>query len=96
MLDLILHRDRRGVLQAPAMRRPSGPLKVALWIAGTRMLVLAAMVVGTYFHRPASEWPAHEGDLYYRQVPIRALDVWGRWDTDFYLGIARDGYPALH
>jgi len=78
------------------MRRPSGPLKVALWIAGTRLFVLAAMVLGTYFHRPAAEWPAHEGELYYRQVPVRALDVWGRWDTDFYLGIARSGYPALH
>jgi len=78
------------------VRAPSGPLKVALWIAGTRLLAEVAMVLGTYWHRKEpGYWPAQEGSLFYRQVPIRALDVWGRWDTDFYLDIARNAYPPL-
>lgn len=52
------------------------------------------MVLGTYWHRP-SGWPFQEGSLLYQQVPVRALDVWGRWDTEFYLGIAQNAYPPL-
>ena len=78
------------------MRTPQGPWKVALWIAGTRLLAEVAMVLGTYWHRSEpGTWPHQAGDLFYRQVPIRALDVWGRWDTDFYLAIARNAYPPL-
>lgn len=78
------------------MRTPQGPWKVALWIAGTRLLAEVAMVLGTYWHRSEpGTWPHQAGDLFYRQVPIRALDVWGRWDTDFYLDIARNAYPPL-
>jgi hypothetical protein len=60
---------------------------VALWIAGTRLLAEVFMVLGSYWPRP-NAW-------FYRQVSIRALEVWGRWDTEFYLGIAQNGYPPL-
>lgn len=75
----------------------SGARTLALWLVGTRLLVDASMVAGTYFHRTddPSYWHGQSGSLHYRQVPIRALDVFGRWDTDFYLGIARNGYPPL-
>lgn len=75
----------------------SGARTLALWIVGTRLLVDASMVAGTYFHRTddPNYWYGQSGSLHYRQVPIRALDVFGRWDTDFYLGIARGGYPPL-
>ena len=83
-------------MERPTNQPLRGPLQVLLWIAGTRLLAEVAMVLGTYWHRrEPGTWPFQEGSLFYRQVPIRALDVWGRWDTDFYLGIARNGYPPL-
>src|SRR5207248_2077897 len=68
-----------AVLQAPAVRMPgplrlpSGLLQISLWIAGTRLLALVAMIAGTYFHRPEPDaWHGREGTLVYRQVPYRA------------------------
>jgi hypothetical protein len=71
--------------------------RLLLWVLGTRVVAGVAMVLGSFF--PAAKddptgWLGHDGDFYWRQVPIRVLDVWGRWDTFFYWGIARDGYPA--
>ncbi len=69
--------------------------RLAFYVVGTRLLALAAMVAGSYWPRPQDDlhWVAHEGPFYWQQVPWRVLDVWGRWDTSFYLSIARDGYP---
>jgi hypothetical protein len=63
---------------------------------GTRLLALAAMVAGSYRPRPDDDlhWIGHQGDFFWDQVPIRVLDVWGRWDTMFYWAIARSGYPS--
>jgi hypothetical protein len=69
-------------------------VRLALMAVGSRLLALAAMVAGSYFPRPDDDlhWVGHEGGFYWDQVPIRVLDVWGRWDTMYYLSIARDGY----
>jgi hypothetical protein len=32
----------------------------------------------------------------WQQVPIRWLDIWGRWDTMYYLSIAQSGYPSSY
>jgi hypothetical protein len=71
--------------------------RVALWILLTRALALAAMVLGTYWPVPPDglHWIGQEGSLWFQQVPWRVLDVWGRWDTAFYLEIAGSGYPPL-
>ena len=68
-----------------------------LWFLGSRALALVAMVAGSYRPRPHDElhWVGNDGTFFWDQLPIRALDVWGRWDTAFYWHIARFGYPAL-
>jgi hypothetical protein len=69
--------------------------RLALMAVGSRLLALAAMVAGSYFPRPDDDlhWVGNEGGFFWDQVPIRVLDVWGRWDTMFYWHIARFGYP---
>lgn len=67
--------------------------RVGLWLLATRLLAELAMVAGTFWPAPGGGWVGHEGSLFYRQVPSRWLDVWGRWDTSFYLDIAAKGYP---
>jgi len=72
--------------------------RLALMVVGSRLLALAAMVAGSYRPRPEDDlhWIGHDGDFYWDQIPIRVLDVWGRWDTmKFYLPLAEHGYPAL-
>lgn len=67
-------------------------------LLGSRLLALIAMVAGSYRPRPDDDlhWVGNDGTFFWDQVPIRVLDVWGRWDTMFYWHIAREGYPALH
>jgi hypothetical protein len=63
---------------------------------GSRLIALGAMVAGSYFPRPDDDlhWVGHDGAFYWDQLPVRVLDVWGRWDTMFYWHIARFGYPG--
>ncbi len=70
-------------------------VRLAVYLVGTRLLALLAMVAGSYWPRPHDDlhWVGNEGSFFWQQVPSRVLDVWGRWDTAFYLSIARDGYP---
>ena len=35
-------------------------------------------------------WVGNEGAFFWQQVPYRVLDVWGRWDTSFYVSIGID------
>lgn len=71
-------------------------LRIAAWLVGTRALVTTAMVAGTWFpKRDPTFWFGRAGDFFFKQVPIRWLDVWGRWDSDFYVAIARSGYPGF-
>ncbi len=64
----------------------------------SRLIALGAMVAGSYWPRPDDDlhWIGTDGHgFFWDQVPLRVLDVWGRWDTMFYWHIARFGYPAL-
>ncbi len=77
------------------MALPSPFKRVALWLLGTRLLAWAAMVVGSYYPAPNPPFPWHEdGSFKWLLVPHRLLDVWGRWDSAFYVSIAEQGYPA--
>lgn len=72
--------------------------RLALMVVGSRLLALIAMVAGSYRPRPDDDlhWVGNDGTFFWDQVPIRLLDVWGRWDTmKFYLPLATDGYPPL-
>lgn len=71
--------------------------RLALLLIGSRLIALVAMVAGSYRPRPDDDlhWVGNEGDFFWDQVPIRVLDVWGRWDTMFYWHISRAGYPPL-
>jgi len=71
--------------------------RLALMLVGSRVLALMAMVAGSYRPRPDDDlhWIGNDGAFFWDQVPIRWLDVWGRWDTMFYWQIAKGGYPAL-
>jgi hypothetical protein len=72
-------------------------LRLTLWVVGTRLLAELAMVAGSYRPRPDDDlhWVGVQDGLFYDQVPIRWLDVWGRWDSSYYWKLARGGYGAL-
>ncbi|HEX8537390.1 MAG TPA: mannosyltransferase family protein [Cystobacter sp.] len=72
--------------------------RLAAWLVGTRLWVLGWMVLGTFFTRgpPRVHWAGGDEHFRWMYLPVRALDVWGRWDTMFYLDLARDGYPTPH
>lgn len=73
--------------------------RLALMVVGSRLLALVAMVAGSYRPRPDDDlhWIGNDGAFFWDQVPIRWLDVWGRWDSMmFYVPIAQGGYPPLH
>jgi len=59
----------------------------------SRVMLLLAAWFGRYFPRDMRYPNADAVARGWENVPWRALDVWGRWDTAYYLGIARDGYP---
>jgi hypothetical protein len=69
--------------------------RLFIWVLGSRLLALGAMVAGSFWPRPHDDlhWVANDGTFYWQQVPWRVLDVWGRWDTSFYVSIANEGYP---
>ena len=71
--------------------------KLALWLIGTRALALAAMVLGSFWPAPKDDlhWIGQDGSLWFQQVPWRVLDVWGRWDTAYYLQLSAEGYQPL-
>lgn len=72
--------------------------RLALYYVASRVLAGAAMVAGTFWPHADDDlhWIGNEGAHYWDQVPVRVLDVWGRWDTMFYWHIARFGYPPAH
>ena len=79
--------------EEPGGRRAA---RLALWFVFTRAWAGAAMVVGTFYTRGLDRYPYWEGEdagFRWQQVPVRVLDVWGRWDTMFYRLIAEGGYP---
>jgi Mannosyltransferase (PIG-V) len=66
------------------------------WLGGTRLWSYGFMVLGSYFQTPAPHynWAGQTPDgLWYQHVPNRWLDVFGRWDSMFYVDIATRGYP---
>lgn len=63
------------------------------YLAGTRLLCEIAGVVGTYFPRRSMDWLGESDGLLYKHLPVRALDLWARWDANFYVDLARNGYP---
>lgn len=70
--------------------------RLTVMAVASRLLALAAMVAGTYFPRPDDDlhWIGNDGHFFWDQLPVRVLDVWGRWDTMYYWSIARFGYPG--
>jgi hypothetical protein len=71
--------------------------RLTAWLVGTRLWVFGWMVLGTFFTRPPPRvrWAGEEDGFRWMHLPVRVLDIWGRWDTMFYLDIARNGYSAL-
>ncbi len=56
------------------------------------------MLAGSAFQRPPEKypfWSGTDGALHFQHVPNRLLDVFGRWDTMFYVDIATRGYGPL-
>lgn len=66
------------------------------WLGGTRLWSYGFMILGSHFQapRPRYNWAGQAPDgLWYVHVPNRWLDVFGRWDSTFYIDIATRGYP---
>jgi hypothetical protein len=81
------------------MALQSRATRLVLWALGTRLLIAAAMILGTYASRPWPRYPYWIGEangFRWQQVPFRLLDIWGRWDTMYYLSIAEGGYPSSY
>lgn len=72
-------------------------LWIAAWFAGTRLWSYAFMVLGSHWQLPQERyafWAGQAADgLWYQHVPNRWLDVFGRWDSMYYVDIATRGYP---
>jgi hypothetical protein len=83
-------RYRRGVLRRLRRALPASPAlttflwsRLALWAAA----LLALLVFVPNRHPRADEWDSERlHELGY------GIDVWARWDSDWYLLIAREGY----
>lgn len=83
---------------SPARRQFVGAawfwLDVLVPFAISRAVLLLAAWFGRYFPREPRYPDAEALARGWAFVPWRALDVWGRWDTSYYLRIAQDGYPT--
>lgn len=70
---------------------------IAAWFAATRLWSYAFMVLGSFWQHGQDRyafWAGQAPDgLWYQHVPNRWLDVFGRWDSMFYVDIATRGYP---
>lgn len=62
--------------------------------AASRLVLLLAAWFSRAFPRDALYPDAASVARGWSFVPWRALDVWGRWDTSYYLDIAQRGYGA--
>src|SRR5689334_2831616 len=73
----------------------SSSARIALYAIGSRLWVWAFLLAGSYFPKPSDEyWIGQAGNLRWRNVPVRLLDVFGRWDSSFYVEIATQGYSG--
>jgi hypothetical protein len=86
--------DATGLEEAAPARTG---LRLVLFAAvGTRLMVVACMLAGTYFTREGYRfWSGTAEGQRWAYVPIRWLDAFGRWDTWFYLRIASFGYQPV-
>lgn len=68
-------------------------IRLAGYVIGTRALCELAGIAGTYFPRLSMDWLGEADGLLYKHLPVRWLDLWGRWDANFYIELASSGYP---
>ena len=66
----------------------------------TRVVAVGATHLGARFMSPAKvaewEWIPNRGNLFPGPAPSPFLAPLVRWDANFYVSIARDGYPPYH
>ncbi len=66
------------------------------WFLG-RFIALGAMVSGVHWAAPhLREGHQNSAGLYVLQTDTVAVDVWNRWDSQFYNSLANEGYPKAH
>ncbi|OFX22102.1 MAG: hypothetical protein A2V77_12880 [Anaeromyxobacter sp. RBG_16_69_14] len=88
--------DPEGQAPPPGgSRRREAIRQVVVAAVGTRVLVAVALWAGTYFPRADHVYRGVAADGHpYMYSPWRLLDALARWDTEFYLRIAAQGYQA--
>lgn len=67
-------------------------IKIAALWAASRLALLITGILSTYLL--ASGLTIQTGNLVYHEPTIRALDIWARWDSEWYLLIAGEGYDS--
>jgi len=65
---------------------------LALLFSASRLALVLTGVLSTYLL--ASGLAVQRGNLVYHRAESRALDIWARWDSEWYLLIAGQGYAA--
>ncbi len=68
--------------------------EVFIPFGASRLVLLLAAWFGGYFPRDRAYPIVEDAVRGWSFVPWRALDMWGRWDTGYYIHIAQHGYPA--
>src|SRR5688572_32510267 len=67
-------------------------LDIGVPFVATRFVLLLTGWFARYF-LPSPTYPlSYRVERGWHFSPYRLLDIWGRWDTGWYMGIAREGY----
>ncbi len=80
-----------AILRTPRFRR------LALAVVLGRLIAQLAMMGGAHWPAPhlREGQVSSETGLHFLQTPNLMLDVWNRWDSQFYNSLANNGYPPL-
>src|SRR5688572_12831652 len=78
--------------QPKALIRHNLWLDIGVPFLATRFVLLLIGWFARYF-LPSPDYPvSHVVERGWHFSPYRLLDIWGRWDTGWYMSITRDGY----
>jgi hypothetical protein len=75
-----------------ADRRHIPYAQILLLAAASRIALLAVGVLSSYLVPSGAS--LQQGNLFYHQPAVRALEIWARWDSEWYLLIADQGYDS--
>jgi hypothetical protein len=85
-------RPDRANPDVPADRRSLPYAQILLILAASRISLLAVGLLSSYLVPSGAS--LQQGNLFYHQPTVRAFEIWARWDSEWYLLIADQGYDS--